>query len=50
MEGGKSAVADGRRGKRADPRDQRIEKLETDLAKLDRVIGGLMIASRIFKK
>lgn len=49
FEGGKAALADGRRGK-ADPRDQRIEKLEKDLAKRDQVIGELTIANRIFKK
>ena len=50
LEGGQSAVADGRRGKRADPRDQQIEQLERDLAKRDQVIGELTIANRIFKK
>ncbi len=49
LEGGQAALADGRRGK-ADPRDQRIEKLEKDLAKRDQVIGELTIANRIFKK
>ena len=49
LEGGKAALADGRRGK-ADGRDQQIEKLEKDLAERDRVIGELTIANRIFKK
>lgn len=49
LEGGKSALAAGQRGK-ADPRDQQIEKLEKDLAKRDQVIGELTIANRIFKK
>jgi len=34
LEAGKSALADGRRGK-ADPRDQRIQRLEQDLARRD---------------
>ena len=49
LEGGQSALANGRRGK-ADPRDQQIQKLERNLAERDRVIGGLTIANRIFKK
>lgn len=49
LEGGKAALADGRRGKR-DGRDQQIQKLEKDLAERDRVIGELTIANRIFKK
>ena len=49
LEAGKAGLADGRRGK-ADPRDQQIAKLETDLAKRDQVIGELTIANRIFKK
>jgi len=50
LAGGKSALADGRRGKQADPRDQQIQQLEKDLAKRDQVIGELTIANRIFKK
>jgi len=49
LEGGKAALADGRRGK-SDGRDQQIQKLEKDLAERDRVIGELTIANRIFKK
>ena len=49
LEGGQAALADGKRGK-ADPRDQRIERLEQDLAERDRVIGELTIANRVFKK
>ena len=49
LEGGKAALADGRRGQ-ADPRDRQIEALKKDLAKRDQVIGELTIANRIFKK
>lgn len=49
LAGGQAALASGRRGK-ADPREQRIDRLERDLAERDRVIGELTIANRIFKK
>ena len=39
LEGGKAGLADGRRGKRVDPREQQIQQLERDLAKRDQVIG-----------
>lgn len=50
LEAGKAGLANGRRGKQADPRDQQIQQLEKDLAKRDQVIGELTIANRIFKK
>ncbi len=49
LEGGQAARADGQHGE-ADPRDQRIEKLEKDLAKRDQVMGELTTANRIFNK
>ena len=49
LEGGKAALADGRRGK-ADPRDHDLEQLKKDIVRRDRVIGELTIANDILKK
>jgi transposase-like protein len=49
LEGGKAALANGRRGK-TDPRDQELEQLKKDVVRRDRVIGELTIANDILKK
>jgi transposase-like protein len=49
LEGGKAALANGRRGK-ADPRDHEVERLKKDVVRRDRVIGELTIANDILKK
>ncbi len=49
MEGGKAALANGRRSK-ADPREGEVEKLKKDIVRRDRVIGELTIANDILKK
>ena len=47
--GGQSALAGGD-GKKVDSRTAEIERLKTDLARRDQVIGELTIANRILKK
>ena len=49
LEGGKAALANGRRGK-IDPRDHEVERLKKDIVRRDRVIGELTIANDILKK
>ena len=49
LEGGKAALANGRRGK-VDPRDHEVERLKKDVVRRDRVIGELTIANDILKK
>jgi len=49
LEGGKAALADGKRGGGDGP-SKRVQNLERELATRDQVIGELTIANRIFKK
>jgi transposase-like protein len=49
LDGGKAALANGRRGK-ADPRDAELERMKKDISRRDRVIGELTIANDVLKK
>ena len=49
LEGGKAALANGRRRK-ADRPDHEVERLKQDMVRRDRLIGELTIANDILKK
>jgi len=49
LEGGKAGLSAGA-GKKGDPRDREIERIEKQLAQRDQVIGELTIANRVLKK